>query len=583
MFKDTILRRIVVIILLSVLLSAVLTTAAFYYSGGRVFSGIKAKELRPRAEYLANITAEYLQGLITKESYERSIGRGFKVWDASMYAYDACGDLFAYPASEDSTVNKDAISGLLQNVLKGETVYSPNTKNHAGVLIGEPVVSRFGNVIGALFLVKPLNELNAAMGSLIYALIISMIASSLIMILPAYLGSRSIVRPIRQMNVTANAMAGGNFTAKAEEEGTDELVQLGRSLNHLSAALSATISDLTLEKNRLHAVINGIGEGIIAIDAEGKIIKTNSAALRLLGGSYADDITALPAYRQAAEDIGCVLGRETVSKELKVRDRILRVAITPLTDGGRGEGAVMLIRDITEASRLEQTRTEYVANVSHELRTPIASIRGLADALNDGLVKKDEDKARYYGYILRESMRLSRLIDDLLELSRLQSGTIAFKKQFISINDLIEDVADRYVSAAREKGLNVEIDIGEPYKVYTNPDRAEQVLVALTDNAIKYGYSGTLRFSAEKKGDSLYISVSNPGSIADEDIDHVFERFYKADKSHAGQGTGLGLSIVNEVLELLGERIWVKSENGTVTFTFTPFYGKTRQNLIKNV
>ncbi len=569
MFKDTILRRIVVIILLSVLLSAVLTTAAFYYSGGRVFSGIKAKELRPRAEYLANITAEYLQGLITKETYERSIGRGFKVWDASMYAYDACGDLFAYPASEDSTVNKDAISGLLQNVLKGETVYSPNTKNHAGVLIGEPVVSRFGNVIGALFLVKPLNELNAAMGSLIYALIISMIASSLIMILPAYLGSRSIVRPIRQMNVTANAMAGGNFTAKAEEEGTDELVQLGRSLNHLSAALSATISDLTLEKNRLHAVINGIGEGIIAIDAEGKIIKTNSAALRLLGDSYADDITALPAYRQAAEDIGCVLGGETVSKELKVRDRILRVAITPLTDGGRGEGAVMLIRDITEASRLEQTRTEYVANVSHELRTPIASIRGLADALNDGLVKKDEDKARYYGYILRESMRLSRLIDDLLELSRLQSGTIAFKKQFISINELIEDVADRYVSAAREKGLNVEIDIGEPYKVYTNPDRAEQVLVALTDNAIKYGYSGTLRFSAEKKGDSLYISVSNPGSIADEDIDHVFERFYKADKAHAGQGTGLGLSIVNEVLELLGERIWVKSENGTVTFTFT--------------
>jgi PAS/PAC sensor signal transduction histidine kinase len=568
-FKDTILRRIVVIILLSVLLSAVLTTAAFYYSGGRVFSGIKAKELRPRAEYLANITAEYLQGLITKETYERSIGRGFKVWDASMYAYDACGDLFAYPANEDSTVNKDAISGLLQNVLKGETVYSPNTKNHAGVLIGEPVVSRFGNVIGALFLVKPLNELNAAMGSLIYALIISMIASSLIMILPAYLGSRSIVRPIRQMNVTANAMAGGNFTAKAEEEGTDELVQLGRSLNHLSAALSATISDLTLEKNRLHAVINGIGEGIIAIDAEGKIIKTNSAALRLLGGSYADDITALPAYRQAAEDIGCVLGGETVSKELKVRDRILRVAITPLTDGGRGEGAVMLIRDITEASRLEQTRTEYVANVSHELRTPIASIRGLADALNDGLVKKDEDKARYYGYILRESMRLSRLIDDLLELSRLQSGTIAFKKQFISINELIEDVADRYVSAAREKGLNVEIDIGEPYKVYTNPDRAEQVLVALTDNAIKYGDSGTLRFSAEKKGDSLYISVSNPGSIADEDIDHVFERFYKADKSHAGQGTGLGLSIVNEVLELLGERIWVKSENGTVTFTFT--------------
>lgn len=569
MFKDTILRRIVVIILFSVLLSAVLTSAAFNYSGGKVFSGIKAKELRPRAEYLADITAEYLQGLMTKETYERTIGRGFKVWDASMYAYDADGDLFAYPVNEDSAVSKDAIYGLLQNVMKGESVYSPSTKNNAGVLIGEPVVGRFGDVIGAVFLVKPLNELRTAMGSLMFALVISMVASSLIMILPAYLGSRSIVRPIRQMNVTANAMAGGDFTAKAEEEGTDELVQLGKSLNHLSAALSATISDLTLEKNRLHAVINGIGEGIIAIDAEGNIIKTNSAALELLGGSYADDITALPAYRQAAEDIGRVLGGETVSKELKVRDRVLRVAITPLTDGGRDEGAVMLVRDITEASRLEQTRTEYVANVSHELRTPIASIRGLADALNDGLVKRDEDKARYYGYILRESMRLSRLIDDLLELSRLQSGTVALKKRCVSVNELIEDVADRYSSAAAEKGLAVEMDIGEPYKAYTNPDRAEQVLVALTDNAIKYGCGGTLRFSAAKNGDSVCVSVSNPGSIADEDIDHVFERFYKADKSHAGQGTGLGLSIVNEVLELLGERIWVKSENGTVTFTFT--------------
>lgn len=568
MFRDTILRRILLIIFVSVLLSALLTGIVFNYSGSRVFGSIKARELEPRAEYLAYTTSEYIQGLISKESYERSIGRGFQVWDATMYAYNSDGDLFAYPSNEGTTATRNAIAGYLDTVLSGESVYSLSADNSVGVIMGEPVVSRFGNVIGAVFLVKPLNELRTAMGSLMLALFVSMIVSSLIMILPAYYGSHSIVTPIRQMNVTANAMAGGDFTVRAREEGTEELVQLGRSLNYLSAALSRTISDLTLEKNRLHAVINGIGEGIIAIAPTGEIIKTNSAALTLLGGSGDDDLTSLPAYEMCREDVKRVLSGDAVSREIKMRDRTLRIAITPLNEGERSEGAVMLIRDITEARRLEQTRTEYVANVSHELRTPIASIRGLADALNDGLIKKDEDRARYYGYILRESMRLSRLIDDLLELSRLQSGSVALKKQFISMDELIMDVADRFAAQAAEKGMEPELNIIS-CKAYTNPDRAEQVLVALTDNAIKYGSSGKLVFSVQQRQDKIYVSVSNPGSIADEDIDHVFERFYKADKSHAGQGTGLGLSIVKEVLSLMDEDIWVKSEDGRVTFTFT--------------
>ena len=555
MFKDTILRRIVVIILLSVLLSAVLTTAAFYYSGGRVFSGIKAKELRPRAEYLANITAEYLQGLITKESYERSIGRGFKVWDASMYAYDACGDLFAYPASEDSTVNKDAISGLLQNVLKGESVYSPSTKNHAGVLIGEPVVSYFGSVIGAVFLVKPLNELNTAMGSLIYALIISLIASSIIMILPAYLGSRSIVRPIRQMNVTANAMAGGNFTAKAEEEGTDELVQLGRSLNHLSAALSATISDLTLEKNRLHAVINGIGEGIIAIDAEGKIIKTNSAALRLLGGSYADDITALPAYRQAAEDIGCVLGGETVSKELKVRDRILRVAITPLTDGGRGEGAVMLIRDITEASRLEQTRTEYVANVSHELRTPLTAISGWGETLLGDESGDPRQLRRGLRIIVKEARRLTGMVEELLEFSKMQDGRFTLQVEEMDLQAELEDAIYTYRELFRQDGI--ELNYHSDQELYTepisgDPQRLKQVFCNVLDNAAKHGGAGKrIDVDMTQEGDSYVVRIRDYGpGIPPAEVPFVKQKFYKG--SSKARGSGIGLAVCDEIVQRHG-------------------------------
>jgi len=556
--------------LLAVLLSALITAAVFNYSGRQAFSAIKAGELLPRAKHLADVTADYMQGFMGRNGYERAIGGGFKVWDAAMYAYNFEGKLFAYPATEDYSKSTAAIKEYLDTVLAGESVYSPNTKNRVGVIIGEPVVNRQGTVIGAVFLVKPLNELKAALHTLLIALLISMIVSSAISIIPAYIGSKSIVEPVRQMNVTANAMAGGDFSVKASEKGTEEIAQLGRSLNHLSAALYATISDLTLEKNRLHSVINGLGEGIIATDSQGNIIKINDAAMHLLGGNEEGDITRLAPYSELSKDMEAVRSGNDISREIKIRERTLRIVTTPLDYEGKNCGAVTLIRDITEAARLEQTRIDYVANVSHELRTPLSSIRALADALNDGMVKKEEDKARYYGYILHESMRLSRLIDDLLELSRLQSTTTAFTKQFISVEDLVYDVADRFTAAAQDKGLKITPSCDYIGKVYTNPDRAEQVLVALIDNAVKHcEVKGTIEVSAKKVNDRLRISVSNPGSIADEDIEHLFERFYKADKAHSTEGTGLGLSIVQEVLALLGEKIWVKSEDGKVDFTFT--------------
>lgn len=570
MFRNTILKRTLAIILSTVLLSALITGIVFNYSGRHVFSEIKAGELLPRAKYLADVTGEYMQGLMGRNGYERAIGGGFRVWDAAMYAYNSQGRLFAYPGREDDEKNIAAVSEYLDTVLGGEGVYSPNTRNRVGVIIGEPVIGSHGAVIGAVFLVKPLNELNAALHSLLIALIISMVVASAIMIIPAYMGSRRIVEPVRQMNVTANAMAGGDFSVKASEEGTEEIAQLGRSLNHLSAALYSTIRDLTIEKNRLHSVINGLGEGIIATDDRGEIIKINSAALKLLGGNEEDDVTHLAAYDELKRDMDAAHGGSEVSREMKIRERILRIYTTPLEYEGKNRGAVTMIRDITEAARLEQTRIDYVANVSHELRTPLASIRALADALNDGMVKSEGDRARYYGYILHESMRLSRLIDDLLELSRLQSGSVALTRQYISIEELIFDVADRFSEAAAEKGLKVEAACDYSGRAYTNPDRAEQVLVALIDNAIKHCEGpGTVEIKAFRQEEKLRISVSNPGSVADEDIEHLFERFYKADRAHSGEGTGLGLSIVWEVLSLLGERIWVKSRDGKVTFTFT--------------
>ncbi|MCE5235220.1 MAG: histidine kinase dimerization/phospho-acceptor domain-containing protein [Clostridiaceae bacterium] len=573
--KKTILVKILGLVLLTVLLSAALTALVFSYSGRMVFSSIKARELAPRAAYIAEITAGYLQGYIGPIEYKRTIETEYAIWDAALYIYDADSEMVVRPQgpSADDTSRTLTESGYVKQVLAGERLYSPDTAKNEGVVIGQPAMSAYGNVIGAVFLVKPLKEVNAAIGGLIYALIASAVLSSAAMMVPAFFASRGLTKPLRQMNSAAQAMARGDFTVRAYEGGKDEVSQLGRSLNLLSSALSKTIGELTFERNRLRAVLDGLGEGIVAINAQREITHCNPSAVRLLGGAPGEDCEALEDFPVVLNELYETLAAGgTRTRELVRKSAVLRVATTALTDEfGAQEGAVALVQDVTEAERLEQTRREYVANVSHELRTPIASIRSLADALNDGLVKKSEDKQRYYGYILKESLRLSRLIDDLLELSRLQSGAVALTKRRFDLAELVYDVADRYKAAAAEKGLNMGLFVPEgTLRAYSNPDRAEQVLIAVLDNAIKHTASGgDIGIHVREDANKYLVSVTNPGDIGEEDAARLFDRFYKVDKSHSGGGTGLGLAIAREVLALLDESISVTCENGVVEFAFT--------------
>jgi len=572
--KKTILFKILGLVLLSVILSAAFTGLFFSYSGRMVFSSIKAQELAPRAAYIADITAGYLQGYIGPIEFKRTIETEYAVWDAALYIYSADGETVARPVGPmGETAQSLSENGYVAQVLAGEKLYYPDTAKKEGVVVGQPVMSDFGNTIGAVFLVKPLKEVNAALSGLTIALVASMVISLAVMLLPAFFASRGLTKPLRQMNSTAQAMAHGDFAVCAYEGGKDEVSQLGRSLNLLSSALSKTIGELTFERNRLRAVLDGLGEGIVAVNAQKEITHCNPSTVRLLGGGLETCCEEITEFKTVLDELS-----ETVSsgaphaRELKMGDVVLHVATTALLDeSGAPEGAVALLQDVTESERLEQTRREYVANVSHELRTPIASIRSLADALNDGLIKKPEDKQRYYGYILKESLRLSRLIDDLLELSRLQSGTVALIRQKFDLKELLYDLADRYQSAAEEKGLSIKLDLpDEELYTYSNPDRAEQVLIALLDNAVKHSSSdGRIELSTRAQGEKYHVCVKNPGSINKEDAEHLFDRFFKVDKSHSGGGTGLGLAIAREVLALLGETICVRAENGVIAFSFT--------------
>lgn len=574
--KSTMLSKMMWLIILTLILSAAFTALIFNYTGITVFARLKVQEIEPRTKYVAELTREYMEKEISQAAYARAIGLEYRIWDALLYVYDADGYLFVHPREDaHGARHVQATKELLGRIIEeNKSYYIYETFMGTDLVLGEPVRSAGGEAIGAVFMVKPLTEVSAAMQNLTYALIISLLVVTMVMLLPAYFGSRGLTRPINKMIRAADAMACGDFSARADGEGEGEIAQLGRALNYLSKALSETIGDLTFERNRLRATLYGLGEGIIGFDEKGEVSQFNPASVSLLGGEGEEEPTELEAFAELMPAVRRVLAEGGAqSLEIVCGSATLRCSATALVEEGTGriEGAVALIRDISESARLEQTRRDYVANVSHELRTPMASIRSLADALNDGLIKNEADRQRYYGYILRESIRLSRLIDDLLELSRLQSGSVALSRQKFSVEEMVQDVAERYLPGVEEKGQNLRLSLPENCPAaFSNPDRAEQVLIALLDNAIKHAGEGSdIEMRVEDRGEKLLLTVSNPGGISKEDAAHVFERFYKVDRSHSGGGTGLGLAIARELMTLMREEICVKSENGTVSFAFT--------------
>lgn len=570
MMRGSFFKKLLLYLLCACLLTAVLTGLLYGFSSVHVLSDRVADDLLSRAVSLSYLCSKQMNREILFDSFYAFMASELR--GARVYIYDAQGAPLLWSKEDTGDAPGAAHQKIVADVLmNGEQV--TNVIWQKGLIaVGVPVYDNLHRVNGVVVLAKHAAEVRASVRQLLWAMPISACIAAAVMLLPAYFGSRRIASPIQQMTEVAKQMAGGDFCARANESYPGEIGQLSGALNHLSGALSVTIGDLVLARNRLSAILEGIGDGVIAFDADLRTVTySNPAAERLMadcGGAFSGQTIA---ERFRDDFVKAVSSAQPVENQFLAADRIVHVACaSSQISSGSKPGIVVLLRDVTEAERLEQTRREYVANVSHELRTPIASIRSLAETLNDGLIHSEEDRSRYYGYILRESMRLSRLINDLLELSRLQSGGVALAREAFDMSELLRQVAERMRVTASYSDIELRYEAVDVPACLSNRDRIEQVLVALVDNAIKYASDDgqvLLACSADEK--DLIVEVRNSGHIEENDLPHLFERFYKADKSHTGLGTGLGLAIAREILLQLDGTISAENEGDFVVFRFT--------------
>jgi two-component system sensor histidine kinase ResE len=582
MHKSIFFRRLLVMLLLALLLWTLMTAVFYNHISRPIFTKIKVSEMQPKAKSLAALAGRsFLQG---DPYFDSLVQSSYELFDAWTFVIDSvtqeiyAGSLPEEAADSESDIHSQIISSSSE-LLDGSAeslwfTYKLPGSAEEMLFVGVPVNFRFGQqtgIIGALYFVKPMSELNAGFRSMNIALITASITVFIIMLLPLYFAAARLIKPLKQTRDVALAMASGNFTVRAVADirKLGEIGELALIMNHLADKLADSISELTTERNRLRQIIDCMAEGILATDRYGNIILTNSMVWSLLGLDKLHE-QATPQqimdHDNLKETLLEVMGTgEEKTIIIRTAARIIACQVAPIEEAnGVIAGSVALFRDITESERLEQTRRDYVANISHELRTPLTAMRALLEPLSDNMVRSEEDRKRYYQILLKETIRLSRLINDMLDLSRLQAGSDELNMQSFSPAEMLRELIMKYENHAEDLGIHLILTDNTKNcpAAYGNPERIEQVLVILLDNALKYTpENGSIELAAQWDEYKITISVKDSGpGIELEDIDHVFDRFYKADKAHRQPGTGLGLAIAREIMTRHGEAIWVRSE-----------------------
>ncbi|MBR1584513.1 MAG: hypothetical protein IJ662_03115 [Clostridia bacterium] len=548
--------RFLLHMIVSVLATAIMFFGLSSYLFNNSYSDASFNTLRESLRDARRLLEKYQAGDVSMEALRAAVNPALSTDGGFFMLLDQDQRVLAYTESAAPYFTGDTLPSLLAELQSERSATVQKREGHTRVLLmGEKTPE--GYVLAG----RPTRNFRGAANNFRSRLLLSMSGVLLVVGLAALWAAKRAAKPAQIITEMASRLIDGEQMTVPENLPSREMQEIAAALNYMSRTVAKAIQDLKYEKDTMALVLEGLNEGILAVDDKGGILHENEAAWNLLLGEDS------PAY----EAVMAALRKDTTEDSWDGRytegERVLYFAVSRLPQAGnRRRGTVAMIRDITEQERLERTRYDYVANISHELRTPLSSIRGLGEALRDGVVTEEKDKMRYYNIIAEEATRLSRLVNDLLELSSLQSNPAAFEMETVDPNELIYDLHDRNDSLFVQKGLAFRRSLPEEPlpDIRSNEDRLAQALTIFLDNARKYTPTGgEVTIGAERAGQGIRFFVRDNGIGMDEETQAMaFERFHQAERGRSDKGSGLGLAIAREVLQKMDIAIQVHSELG---------------------
>jgi two-component system phosphate regulon sensor histidine kinase PhoR len=383
---------------------------------------------------------------------------------------------------------------------------------------------------------------------------------------------------VRQVTATIEQIAAGDLAARVPARGPDDIGTLSRAVNSMAERLQRQSRKRSRERDRLHTVLHVMDNGVIILNKHGYVSVFNLAAERILNVAEADALNksfvqVVRDYRIAEVWLACIKegGEQSATLEL-TNDAHVRVVVTPFLRGA-ANGYLVLLQDLSYLHRLETVRRDFVSNLSHELRTPLASLKALVDTLRDGAIEDPPVAEHFLERMEIEIDEMTQMVQELLELSSIESGHAPLRLSPTAVIRLIEPVIVRLRTQAGRANLaiNVVLPANLP-EVMVDADRVRTVILNLMYNAIKFTPSeGQVTVSARVVSDAVIIAVADTGiGIPAGDVPRIFERFYKADRARSGGGSGLGLAIAKHIVHAHNGHIWVESIEGVgSTFSFT--------------
>ncbi|WP_409252405.1 cell wall metabolism sensor histidine kinase WalK [Bacillus sp. SCS-153A] len=453
-----------------------------------------------------------------------------------------------------------------------------------------PIINVKGEILGAIYLIskienvyQQLEEINEIFSTG------TVIALAITAILGVLLG-QTVTRPISDMRKQALAMAKGNFSRKVKVYGYDEIGQLAITFNNLTKRLQEAQATTEGERRKLSSVLSYMTDGVIATDRKGRVILINDPAAKMLNVSR-ETVLSQPLVsllgldeNYTFEDLSNEQDSIILDYSTKEQPYILRANFSVIQkETGFVNGIITVLHDITEQEKIDMERRDFVSNVSHELRTPLTTMRSYLEALADGAWQDEEIAPRFLDVTQNETERMIRLVNDLLQLSKMDSKDYRFNKEWIEFVGFFHQIIDRFEMS---KNQNVTFKRQLPEQalfVDIDKDKLTQVLDNIISNALKYSPEGGLiTFKVKEEEEMIIISVSDQGlGIPQDNLTKIFERFYRVDKARSRQmgGTGLGLAIAKEMISAHGGNIWAESKEGKgTTISFSLPYDSTQED-----